>query len=72
MPPYGNADSELEAKSESREAEITTGSDGEPLGACVYLTPTDLEALGIDLSTTGRFRYAVDDGQLSLEEVEDG
>lgn len=71
MSPPSDADQKRKDKQRSREAEITTGSDGEPLGACIYLTQAELAGLGIDSTKTDRLSYVVEDGQLKVTESEE-
>ena len=43
-----------------RSAALSITDDGKPLGACLYFSATDLEALGVDLSEAERVVYTVD------------
>jgi len=52
--------SEQNTSDGEREAEIATAGDT-PLGACVYLTPDQLRALGIDPEDTDAVGYEVDE-----------
>lgn len=71
MSPQSDTDQGPEEKQGCREAEIATDSNGEPLGACIYLTPTDLNSLDIDPSKTDRLSYVVEDGHLEVTELEE-
>lgn len=61
----------IEVVESPREAELAAADGDEQLGACLYLTPEELEALGIDLDSASAISFAVDGstGQLAVEEV---
>ena len=44
-----------------RNASLSITDDGEPLGACLYFSATDLEALGVDLSEAEKVVYTIDE-----------
>lgn len=71
MAPQSDTDQDSEEQQACREAEIATASDGGPLGACIYLTPTDLEELGIDPSKTNCLSYIVEEGHLKVRKSEE-
>lgn len=55
----------------ARKAEVPTSSDGRSLGVCVYLSQSQLRALGIDPEQTNEVRYQVDsEGRLEIEPVQ--
>ena len=70
MSPHSDTNHEIEEKQGSREAEIATGDDGEPLGACIYLTPANLEAMGVNPTEAEYLSYVVEDAQLHITESE--
>lgn len=51
-----------------RRATIATESEGQPLGACIFLTASDLALLGIDSGEVEHFEYTVEEGRLQLTE----
>lgn len=55
---------------ETRAAEIASGESGEPVGACLYLSATELQALGIDVEGAQRVVFSVDEetGKITVEE----
>jgi hypothetical protein len=59
---------DLDADTQQRQVEVAT-QDGEPLGACLYLSPEDLHDLGIDPSSAEQLTFAVDPntGHLVIE-----
>lgn len=54
-----------------REAEVTT-TDEHPSGACLYLTPDELRALGVDPEEADSLTYTVDEetGSIAVETTE--
>lgn len=55
-----------------RTAKIATRSDGTVLGAAVFLSRVDLEALGIEPTEADAVRYIVIDGTLRVAEPGEG
>lgn len=55
----------------SRRAELPITDDGDPLGVCLYLTPAELETLGISLSEVEELTYTID-AETELISVEGG
>lgn len=49
-----------------RTAKLSRDSDGEALGAAVFLTGEDLADLGVDVDTTERVLFQVEDGELHV------
>lgn len=66
-------DSAAETSDQSRRATVST-EDGSALGVCLYLTPADLRALGIDPECTDAISYEIDaeTGQLTIRDAADG
>lgn len=51
---------------DARTARLNRKTDGDPLGAAVFLTEDDLQQLGVDLVDADRVAYTVADGDLTL------
>lgn len=71
MSPHHDSNREFKKGREPRKAEIATGDDGEPLGACIYLTQADLKAMGVNPTEAEYLSYVVEDAQLSITESEE-
>jgi hypothetical protein len=52
---------------DARTARLARETDGDPLGAAVFLTDDDLRKLGVDLVDADRVAYVVADGDLALD-----
>lgn len=56
-------------QSGTREARISRGPDGDPIGAAVFLTAADLAALGVDPDTADAVAVSVEDGEVRLDDT---
>lgn len=54
-------------------AAVAKDQNGEPLGACIYLSVSELEALGINVDEVAEIEFSVDEesGTIVIEEVSD-
>ena len=49
-----------------RSARVNRTSDGDPIGASIFLTAQDLEALGVNAVRLDEFTYLIQEGELQL------
>ncbi|WP_435345071.1 hypothetical protein [Haloarchaeobius sp. HRN-SO-5] len=50
-----------------RDAEISTTHEGDVLGACLFLSKTDLKAIGIDVDEVDHLTYELNEGGNALK-----
>lgn len=50
----------------AREACVSRGPEGDPIGAAVFLTADDLREIGIDPTTADAVTVSVEDGEVRL------
>lgn len=59
-----DSDKATRTKEASREARVTQGKSGSPLGAAVWLNAEELSALGVDLTAADWVAYRVSEGEI--------
>ena len=55
---------------EERTCRLNTSEEGEALGVTVFLSPEQLQDLGIDVEETDSLSYKVENGEVVLSETE--